>query len=101
MIDWQRIEDLKGEIGEDAFPEVVELFVEEVDEVVTTLRDSGSVSADQLHFLKGCALNLGFSGLAELCAAQEASSAGEAGPLIDCYIASLARLRENMTMSAA
>lgn len=69
MIDWDRVEELRSEIGADDFDEVVALFLEEADEVVARLAGSagsGALEAD-LHFLKGAALNLGFHTLAELC----------------------------------
>lgn len=69
MIDWQRVEVLQGEIGEDGFGDVVNLFLEETDDVIERLAAvpyTGRLSAD-LHFLKGSALNLGFRNLAETC----------------------------------
>lgn len=69
MIDWGRVHELRMEIGPDDFGEVATLFLEEADEVVDRLpqlTDAASVERD-LHFLKGCALNLGFRELAEAC----------------------------------
>ena len=69
MIDWERIKELRGEIGADDFTEVVEMFLEEADEVVKRLTpalSAKSMEAD-LHFLKGAALNLGFVALSTLC----------------------------------
>lgn len=77
MIDWPRIATLRDEIGTDCFDEVVALFLEEVEDSVARLR--AGLPADklgpELHFLKGCALNLGFSEFSELCQAGEALSA--------------------------
>ena len=77
MIDWTRIAELRAEIGEDDLQEVVGLFLEETDEVVARL--SGAVAASaleaDLHFLKGSALNLGFSALADLCQQGERNAA--------------------------
>lgn len=69
MIDWSRVKELQSEIGEEDFAEVAELFLEEADEAITRLRQHGNAAARQadLHFLKGSALNLGFSDLARLC----------------------------------
>lgn len=69
MIDWDRLRDLREEIGEDGFEEVVEMFLEETDEVIGRLSADGGAKAleSDLHFLKGSALNLGFSDLAGLC----------------------------------
>ena len=69
MIDWERVKELRGEIGADDFAEVVEMFLEEADEAVTRLspaQTAKAVEAD-LHFLKGAALNLGFVALSGLC----------------------------------
>ncbi|MDZ4096312.1 MAG: Hpt domain-containing protein [Paracoccaceae bacterium] len=69
MIDWVRVADLRSEIGDDGFGEVIDLFLEETDEVIARLTDQ-PVSSDiarELHFLKGSALSLGFDDLANLC----------------------------------
>ena len=80
MIDWQRIEDLKQEIGAEDFAEVVALFLEEADEVVARLPQAttAKVMESDLHFLKGSALNLGFTDLAQICQSGERrAAAGE------------------------
>ena len=82
MIDWIRVKDLRDEIGGEDFAEVVALFLEEADDVVTRLhRCEGPPALESaLHFLKGSALNLGFRALADLCQAGERQAAqGEAG----------------------
>ncbi len=93
MIDWTRVGELRDEIGEDSFIEVVELFLDEVEEVVARLRSTGdpdTYEAD-LHFLKGSAWNLGFAEFGALCQEGERSSAqGQAGGvaigrILDCY----------------
>ncbi|GGE55558.1 Hpt domain-containing protein [Actibacterium pelagium] len=69
MIDWNRVDELREEVGEEAFEEVVALFLEEVDETVagiSAISDAAQVR-DVLHFLKGSALNLGFQSLADYC----------------------------------
>lgn len=76
MIDWNRVRELREEIGPDAFEEVLDLFLEEVETTLGVLRTATTdddVEA-QLHFLKGSALNLGFEALAGLCAAGEAKA---------------------------
>ncbi len=69
MIDWGRVKDLKSEIGEADFAEVVALFLEEADEVIARISvTSGAHKLEQdLHFLNGAALNLGLAQLAVLC----------------------------------
>jgi HPt (histidine-containing phosphotransfer) domain-containing protein len=76
MIDWDRVKDLKSEIGEDSFDEIIELFLEETDEVVARLTKENGASALEadLHFLKGSALNIGFSEFARLCQEGERSA---------------------------
>ena len=69
MIDWGRVRELQSEIGLDCFDEIVALFLEESDDVVARLQvqtDPASLESS-LHFLKGSALNLGFSDLAQIC----------------------------------
>ena len=69
MIDWDRVRELRSEIGSEDFDEVVALFLEEADEAIERLsvnRGAKSLAAD-LHFLKGAALNLGFRQLSGLC----------------------------------
>ena len=85
MIDWQRVEDLQNEIGAEDFTEVVDLFLEEVDEVVHRLRTAPDPTRyeDDLHLLKGSALNLGFQSLALFCAEGEKLAASGRGDTVD------------------
>ena len=98
MIDWSRLNELRSEIGEDDLAEVVSLFLEEADEVVSRIA-SLQTDADlesQLHFLKGSALNLGLSDLAAMCqdgeraAAQNRGSSVDRGRISATYLASKA-----------
>ena len=77
MIDWTRVGDLRSEIGEDDFLEVVDMFLEEADEVIGLLSGPADLPQveSQLHFLKGSALNLGLTELAALCQTGERSAA--------------------------
>tara|TARA_R110002110_G_scaffold68424_13_gene185154 strand:+ start:2139 stop:2471 length:333 start_codon:yes stop_codon:yes gene_type:complete len=77
MIDWQRVNELRDEVGAEDFEEVVDLFLEEVEEVTDRLADRADADtlAGDLHFLKGCALSLGFSGFSDLCQRGETLSA--------------------------
>ena len=69
MINWAQVAELRREVGAEDFEEVLGLFFEEVEEV--TLRLSKTVLLTQLgedlHFLKGSALNLGFEVFSEAC----------------------------------
>ncbi|NHX27648.1 Hpt domain-containing protein, partial [Escherichia coli] len=91
MIDWDRVTELKTEVGEEAFDEVVDLFLEETDEEIAKLGTavhSGDLP-EILHFIKGSALNLGFADLAALSARCEKTLASggavDTAPVIDCY----------------
>ena len=69
MIDWNRVGELREEVGADDFIEVAELFLSEVEEVLERLSSGvnvGTLEAD-MHFLKGAALNLGFADFAAAC----------------------------------
>jgi HPt (histidine-containing phosphotransfer) domain-containing protein len=98
MIDWDRVQELKNEIGEDDFAEVAEMFMAEVEEVIGRLRTAPDPATyeEDLHFLKSSAVNLGFSHLANLCQGGERrAAAGEAdsvdlGPIFSAYDASKA-----------
>lgn len=90
MIDWRRVNDLRDEIGADDFSEVIELFLEETDDVVTKFSDPSNCDAisKSLHFLKGSALNLGFSDLAVIC--QEGERIASAGTTVGIDLARVA-----------
>jgi len=84
MIDWARVDELRDEIGPDDFAEVIDLFLEEVDEAFARLQAGPDPEKleDDLHFLKGGALNLGFQALAAQCQTGEKAAAdGQAGTI--------------------
>jgi histidine phosphotransfer protein HptB len=93
MIDWDRVQELKDEIGEEDFAEVAEMFMAEVEEVIERLKVAPDPAKyeDDLHFLKSSSLNLGFSRLATLCQAGERYAAnGNSGsvdlaPIFNAY----------------
>jgi HPt (histidine-containing phosphotransfer) domain-containing protein len=93
MIDWTRVGELRDEIGEEGFLEVVELFLDEVEEVVARLHATGDAETHEadLHFLKGSAWNLGFAELGALCQdgerflAQGQDCRNAIGRILDCY----------------
>lgn len=93
MIDWARVADLRGEVGTDGFEEVVLLFLEETDETIRRLAEAGTAEGleEMLHFLKGSALNLGFTAVSRLCEEGERLAAAGRGievnldRLIDSY----------------
>ena len=107
MIDWDRVAQLREEVGAEDFGEVVELFLEEVDEVTGRLPaavETGRL-ADDLHFLKGSALNLGFRDFGIMCQeAERAAAAGglpAVGPILDCFAASRRAFVTELTARSA
>lgn len=96
MIDWERVNSLRNEIGEDSFDEVVELFLDEVETVISKLRlhpDPATYEQD-LHFLKGSAWNLGFADFGAICqdgerlAARGNPGAIDIGAVVESYVRS-------------
>lgn len=93
MIDWTRVKALRDEIGEEDFGEVVEIFIEEVSGMVETLRSAPNIETlgEDLHALKGSALNLGFYEFSALCQTGETLAANgraaeiELPPILTCY----------------
>lgn len=85
MIDWNRVNELREEVGIEDFTEVVEIFFEEVDEVIERLEslDNRSNLEQDLHFLKGSSMNLGLASFASLCQAGETASANGAAETVD------------------
>lgn len=84
MIDWDRLTEVKNEIGEEDFADIAELFVEEIDEVMRRLakKPEAATTAD-FHFLRGSAANLGFVRFAQCCADAETRVASGGLPDID------------------
>lgn len=76
-MDWNRLDELRREVGSDALGEVLALFLEETDDMAGRLAGEvdRSTLADDLHFMKGAALNLGFDTLADACRAGETALA--------------------------
>ncbi|MBE3638244.1 Hpt domain-containing protein [Mangrovicoccus algicola] len=89
MLDWDRISELREEIGVEDFAEVVALFLEETGEALSRLAAGRPTLAADLHFLKGAALNLGFADLARMAAEGEARAGQGGAPdlasLAACY----------------
>lgn len=108
MIDWNRVEDLRAEIGDDAFAEVILMFLEETDHEVAGLRAAAPERGLEasLHFLKGSALNLGLGDLARLCAEAEralalCASGVDLAPVLQAYDRARAELVAGMRSRAA
>ena len=77
MIDWNQVKSLRNDVGHDAFDEIIDLFLDEVDDIVTKLRTAPQMAEleNDMHSLKGSALNLGFRTFSGLCQAGEKLSA--------------------------
>lgn len=86
LIDWHRVAELRHEIGAEDFDEVVALFLVEVqatlDGLLAQPADLDTLS-EQLHFLKGSTLNLGFARLSALCEAGELAITAGLGATLD------------------
>ena len=78
MINWDRINELQEEVGEDDLSEVLALFCEEMEDALVALNSSRADNMpSQLHFLKGSALTIGLEGLSRLCQEAEAELAAD------------------------
>jgi len=101
MINWTRVEELQEEVGEDEFPEVLEIFLEEFEEALAAL-DNKPPTAPDMHFLKGSAVTLGFEDTGQLCAKAEKQVAqyDDTAPLItsirNIYLSERAELLDNI-----
>jgi HPt (histidine-containing phosphotransfer) domain-containing protein len=104
MIDWERVKELRSEIGAEDFDEVVGLFLEEAEQVLARLSlDAGAMSlAADLHFLKGAALNLGFAALSVLCQdGERRANAGDLSVDLAGLRATYLACRESFALGAA
>ena len=108
MVNWDRIRELREEIGEEDFAEVVDLFFAEVEMAIERLGRPATPAEREtdLHFLKGSALNLGFDALGGLCEAGESRAASglleeaEVRAVIEIYHASRAAFAAGRTSAA-
>lgn len=94
LVNRERLAALRGEIGEDGFEEVLEMFLRESEEVVARLatQSEGALSEADLHFLKGSALTLGFDDLADLCRQSETGTVVAPAVVRDVWTRSRAAL---------
>lgn len=92
LVNPARVEALCQEIGEDGFPEVLEMFLSESAQVVARLQganDPVAIAAD-LHFLKGSALTMGLDDLAAYCLQAEQGGRFDPAVLADLFTRSRA-----------
>ena len=86
MIDWARVDELRNDMGSDGFDEVVELFLEEMDGRILTMQTgSNQTRAEDLHFLRGSAANIGFSRLHQVCSVAEHDEEFALDQVWSCY----------------
>lgn len=80
MIDRERVQELRQEIGEEDFAEVAEMFLDEMADTLAALCAApDSAGAAVFHGLRGSALNLGFIDFAAACSdAEKGAAAGQA-----------------------
>ncbi len=85
MILWSRVSELRDEVGAEDFDEVVDLFLEEVEEVIERLSQNTDLAQleQDLHFLRSSALNLGFADFSDLCRDGEHKSANGQAETVD------------------
>jgi len=83
MIDWDRVQELRNDFGDEDFTEIVAMFLGEVELKIGEMQQgmTDTELAEAFHFVKGSAANLGFKALQEFAAEGEASP--EQGRLTD------------------
>lgn len=96
MIDWDQVTALREEVGAEDFEDVVEIFLQEVDDEIASLTATSDGLAEKLHFLKGSALNLGFREFSDLCQSGERALSTEPDLSVD-----VDRLRDSYQNSRA
>jgi len=109
MIDWDRVNALREEVGPEDFEEVVELFLQEVDAEIEELEkaDQGVGLGEKLHFLKGSAMSLGFQNFSTLCQdgesviSKDPAAAIDLGGLTESYHASRAQFLSELAEKTA
>jgi len=90
MIDWRRVAVLKGDLSDQTFDALLALFRREVEETLELIAEENA-GAEACHFLRGSALNMGFSTFARTCAEGErAPGSLPTETLRSCWRASLA-----------
>lgn len=107
-MDWDRVRDLREDVGEDDLGGIIALFLEETDAVVAQLaahRSAGELRSD-LHFLKGSALNIGMASFAQACHAAEEQLSCDNGSvdidlILGLYVQSREALVSGLTKLAA
>ena len=84
VINWTHLSELRADMGDETFAEVINLFLQEVQSGIERLSRERSASdlVSEFHMLKGSALSLGLTDLANICAnAESMANAGQ----VDCF----------------
>lgn len=93
-LDWDRLNELRADIGEEDFADVAMLFVAELQETLDGLSADTAKAAD-FHFLRGSAANLGFIALVNACTNAEEACNDARSPDVDAVRAAFtAALKE-------
>lgn len=71
MIDWNRVLQMREEVGEELFGQLAADFLSEIEDRLARLSDDPEQLLRDLHFLRGAALNMGFARFSALCLADE------------------------------
>ena len=71
MIDWQRVAVLRRDLSPQTLDILIGVFRAEVEETLAAMTEKNA-GTEACHFLRGSALNMGFSAFARLCAEGEA-----------------------------
>ncbi|MCV2892525.1 Hpt domain-containing protein [Lentibacter sp. XHP0401] len=106
MINWDKVQELREDIGEEDFSEIVDVFLEEVETELEALPGTPRTELGaSMHFLKGSALNLGFHDFSEKCrigeilATQTRADEINISELRACYATSKAHFLQNYNIS--
>ena len=85
LIDWEQIGRLHNDVGHDSFEEIVGLFLQEVEAIFVRMQNQPNCRQleNEMHALKGSALNLGFLTLSNLCVEGEKLAAHGKGSEVD------------------
>ena len=85
LINWLSVKELRSEVGDEDFREIVSLFLDEAEEVVSRLKSKPALDSieAELHYLKGAALNFGFVRLSDLCRKGELTARKGAPETVD------------------
>lgn len=105
-IDTDRLTALRDDIGAEEFADVVMLFFAEIGEKLDQMRmGERALSADDFHFLRGSAANLGFIAMVSACERAEAACMAGGTPDLaavrNSYEAALSEARDRVPELAA